>query len=433
MTNETHSIAPRIEGQKMYDWATELFPICRSITGAGIRQTISYIKERHPELETLSFKTGTNVFDWTIPKEWEIRDAYIEHESGQRFAEFSANNIHVLNYSTALDLKLSREELIQYIWTQPDQPDRIPYITSYYAERAGFCMSEDQKNSLPSGNYRAYIDAGHKDGSLDLAELKIKGKSDQELFFSTYICHPSLANNELSGPVLSMALAEYIKKNHPAPNHSYRFVFVPETIGSIAYLSKNLDEMKQNIMAGFVLSCVGDDRAFSHVQSRFANTLADKALATVLKDEPTLTTYSFLKRGSDERQYCAPFIDLPVCGFCRSKYGEYPEYHTDADNLDLISPQGLQKSFDKMKTIIDAFEAGLYPKTGVLCEPQLGKRNLYSTISQKGTYDDIALRMDVLAYSDGKTDIFDLAKTIEQPLENVLTEINLLKDHGILV
>lgn len=433
MTNETISVTLNTDGNKIYSWATDLFPICRSITGPGLRQTISYIKNLHPELETFSFKTGTNIFDWTIPKEWEIRDAYIEHESGQRFAEFSDSNLHVLNYSTPLDVELSHEELLAYIWTQPDQPDRIPYVTSYYAERAGFCMSENQKNALPSGKYRAFIDAEHKDGSLDIAEIYIEGTSKEEIFFSTYICHPSLANNELSGPVLSMALADYVKKNYTQPNYSYRFLFLPETIGSIAYLSKNLDQMKQNIIAGFVLSCVGDDRAFSHVQSRFGNTLADTALNSVLKDEPDFKTYSFLKRGSDERQYCAPSIDLPVCGFCRSKYGEYPEYHTDADNLDLISPIGLQKSYDKMTTIIDSFEAGIYPKTTVYCEPQLGKRNLYPTISQKGNHAEIALRMDVLTYCDGNLNIFEIAQKIEQPLKNVLEEICILKQHGILI
>lgn len=419
-------------GETMLGWAKELFPICRSITGEGLRHTIDFIRQIHPETDVHSFATGEKVFDWDIPREWAIRDAYIEHESGKRFAEFKVSNLHVVGYSAPLERTMSRDELLDMIWTQPDQPDRIPYITSYYTERSGFCMSQNDKEKLPPGHYRVLIDSELKAGELNLAELVLPGETDEEVLFSTYICHPSMANNELSGPVLAIALADYLKRAWPNRSFGYRFLFVPETIGSISYLSRNLARLKEKVRAGYVLSCVGDERAYSHVMSRLGDTLADRALAAALAGRAEVKTYSFLKRGSDERQYCAPGIDLPVCGFCRSKYGEYPEYHTDADNFDLVTANGLQGAFDVMRTLIDAFETGVHPRTTVLGEPQLGKRGLYPTISQKGSYNAVALRMNVLAYCDGATDIFTIAGRIGAPLADVVAEIGLLKSHGLI-
>lgn len=417
----------------MIDWAKDLFPICRSLTGAGVTQTLQYIKNIHSELNVQTFKTGHNVFDWQIPKEWNIEDAYIEHESGKKFAEFNTNNLHVVGYSTPVDTELELDELVNYIHTEADQPDVIPYVTSYYKERWGFCLTENEKRQLPAGKYRAVIKSELQDGELQVADIKLPGKKQKEIFFSTYICHPSMANNELSGPVLATALALYIKNNYSNSSYSYRFVFVPETIGSLAYMSEHLADMQSKIICGFNLSCVGDERSYSHVESPHGDNLADTALRAGLLGKTNSKTYSFLHRGSDERQYCAPGIDLPVCGFCRTKYGEYPEYHTSADDFSVVTQEGLAGSFEVMTSIIDAFEFGLYPKTAVLGEPQLGKRNLYPTVSQKGSTTDIRIRMDLLAYSNGKMSVFDIAMKINQPLRKVLREIRILADHELLI
>ena len=369
-----------VEGKQMIQWMKDMWLYPRSLTGYGTRKTLEYLKDINPELNIHSFKSGLKVFDWEIPDEWNIYDAYIEHESGQKFAEFSKNNLHILGYSNACNMEVTLFELLPHIYTQPDQPDVIPYVTSYYKDRWGFCMSENDKQELPDGKYRVIIDATKGAGSLELADLIINGQSNKEIFFSTYVCHPSMANNELSGPVLSSALIQYIKTKYPNPQYTYRFVFAPETIGSIIYLSEHIQPLKENVICGFNLSCVGDERAYSYIESRMGNTLADSALQAAMIDLDNVKKYSFLDRGSDERQYCSPGVDLPFCGFCRTKYGEFPEYHTSADNFDVVTSEGLEGSFNVMKSIIDAFEVRLFPKVSAFCEPQLGKYDLYPTL-----------------------------------------------------
>jgi aminopeptidase-like protein len=421
-----------VDGKTMIGWMKDLWDFPRSLTGHGTRKTLEYIKGITSDLNIHSFKSGTKVFDWEIPDEWNIYDAYIEHESGKRFAEFSKNNLHILGYSMPCDMKISLSELLPHIYTQSDQPDVVPYVTSYYNDRWGFCMSENDKKTLPDGMYHVMIDSKKSVGTMELADIVIKGKNDNEVFFSTYVCHPSMANNELSGPVLSTALIQYIKLKYPDNKYTYRFVFVPETIGSIAYLSEHLVHLKEKVVCGFNLSCVGDNRAYSHVQSRLGQNLADQALQASLIGLDNVLTYSFLERGSDERQYCAPGVDLPICGFSRSKYGEYPEYHTSADNFDVVTESGLNGSFDVMKSIIDSFELGLIPKNNIKCEPQLGKRNLYPTISQKGANPDLNTRMDFLAYTDGNHSLFDISIIIKKNLGLVVSEAIILKNNNLI-
>lgn len=399
----------------------------------SVRETFRYLQNLNPEITLHAFATGTQAFDWEIPREWRITDAWFEHiESGQRYAEFSKHNLHILGYSAPVDAEMDREELLAHIYTQPDQPDLIPYVTSYYKERWGFCMPHNEREALPEGRYRVHIDSALFDGELLLGDALIQGQSDREIMFSSYICHPSMANNELSGPVLVSALMRYVKERYPQPKLSYRFILVPETIGSIAYLSRNVAVLKERVMAGYILSCVGDERAYSHICSRYGDNLSDLALRSALIGEETAKTYSFLQRGSDERQYCAPGVDLPVCGFCRTKYGEYPEYHTSADNFDLVTEEGLSGALAVMTNIIDAFELGLYPKVTVLGEPQLGKRGLYPTISQKGSYSAIRARMDFLAYADGRNTLFDICERISVPLSVVLDEAKLMLEFGLI-
>lgn len=418
-------------GRQMHDWARALWPICRSITGPGIRQTLDWLEAQLPGLVRHSFPSGSKVMDWTVPQEWTIRDAWIEHESGQRFAEFTKNTLHILGYSAAIDANLTRSQLFDLIFTQPDQPDVIPYVTSYYASKVGFCMSENEKNALPDGKYRAFVDSTFHDGELVLGDFLIKGETPQEILFSTYICHPSMANNELSGPVLATALAQYVRSLGPT-KMSYRFLFLAETIGAIAYISRHHEPMKRNIVAGFVLSCVGDERAWSHVESRMGNTLADRALAAALIGRTPHMRYSFLERGSDERQFCAPGVDLPVCGFCRSKYATFPEYHTSADDLAFVTPTGLAGSYAAMRSLIDAFELPHFPRVTVMCEPQLGKRGLYPTLSQKQAIHPARFRMNVLAYCDGAHTAFDIAALLAAPLEDVLEEIKVFWREGLI-
>ena len=411
---------------KMIDWMHDLWDYPRSISGHGVRKTLKYLKNINPELNIYSYKSGTKVFGWEIPNEWNIYNSYIEHESGKKFAEFKDNNLHILGYSTPCDKYISYNELMPHIHTQPNQPDIIPYVTSYYEDNWGFCMSHDEKNRMPRGKYRVVIDAQKQPGTMEVADLIIKGESDKEVFFSTYVCHPSMANNELSGPVVSTALIQYIKTMYKKPKYTYRFVFVTETIGSIAYLSHNISELQDKVVCGFNLSCVGDDRAYSHIESRMGNTLADNALKSALIGLDNVVNYSFLERGSDERQYCAPGVDLPLCGFCRTKYGKYPEYHTSADNFDVVTDKGLDGALNVMKTIVDAFETNFFPVVNVKCEPQLSKHGLYPSISKKGDRCDVDTRMDFLAYADGNHSIFDIANKINKNLKLVVSEAAIL-------
>lgn len=422
------------DGKSMYDIAAEIFPICRSITGNGVRETLSILKKYAPEMTIHEVPSGTKVFDWTVPKEWNIRDAYIEDENGDKIIDFKKHNLHVMGYSLPMDEVLPLEELEKIIYTEKNQPDVIPYVTSYYKERSGFCMSENQRKTLKPGNYHAYIDSELTDGSLTYAECYFPGKTDKEIFISTYVCHPSMANNECSGPALSVGLMDYVR-NMKDRYYSYRFIFVTETIGSITYLSKNYLELKKKVVAGFNLSCVGDNRTYSFISTRYANTITDKVLRNVLKKlaGDNYTEYSYLKRGSDERQYNAPGIDLPVCSFCRSKYGEFPEYHTSADDLSLISPEGFQGAYDCITSCFKVIEANKKYIIKVLCEPQLGKRGLYPTVSHKGQYDEVYVLTNFIAYCDGNNDILDISditgtdalKLIE--IANVLMENDLLE------
>ena len=350
-------------------WAKDLFPICRSLTGSGVRQTLKYLKKIVPEIKLKNVKSGQKVFDWKIPLEWNVKDAYILNlKSKKKFAEFKKNNLHLMGYSQPVNKIVKFNELKNKIFSNKRYPNQIPYMTSYYEKKWGFCLSYNQLNKLPKGDYKVHVNSTLRKGKMDYGEVLIKGKSKREIFFSTYICHPSLANNELSGPLLTTFLISQIKKNFKKTKFSYRFIFIPETIGAIAYIKKNLKVLRKNMLAGYVISCVGDDRNYSHVESRMGNTLADQSLEASFIGLKNSKKYSFLKRGSDERQYCSPGIDLPVAGFCRTRYGDYPEYHSSADNLNLINKNGFKGSYDIMMNIIKSFELGLYPINIIKCE-----------------------------------------------------------------
>lgn len=416
----------------MYSLVKELFPICRSITGDGVRKTLRIIQREIPELKIFEVPTGTKVFDWIVPKEWNIKGGYIETLEGKKVIDFADTNLHVMGYSLPIDKIVSREELLEMCYTIPEQPDYIPYVTSYYKERSGFCLSEKQKQALTEDTYHVVIDSTLENGSLTYGELLIPGNSKDEIFLSTYVCHPSMANNELSGPAVAVELAKYILANKDR-RYSYRIIFIPETIGSITYLSKNLDYLQKHVIAGYNISCVGDDRTYSYVESPYADTLADRVAQNVLNFHyPEYKRYSFLHRGSDERQYCSPLVHLPLCAICRSKYEEYPEYHTSADNLNLVSPNGLYGAFEVYRKCIDLLESNYMYIVTTPCEPQLGKRGLYPTLSRRGSINETRSMTAFIAYADGKHDLVDISNRINVPIDRLLPIIKKLLDNGLI-
>ena len=415
----------------MYELLKKLFPICRSITGDGVRETLKILKEECPLLKTYEVPSGTKVYDWIVPKEWNIKDAWIKNPEGEKIIDFKQNNLHVLGYSTPVHKKVSLEDLLKIIYTLPEQPDLIPYITSYYKERYGFCMSENQKQNLKNGEYEIFIDSELKDGFLTYGEIIIPGKTEKEVLLSTYICHPSMANNELSGPIVTIELAKWLsgKEN----KYTYRIVFAPETIGSITYLSRNYEKMKENTVAGYVLTCLGDEKNYSYLASRYGDTLADRAALCALKHYvEDFKVYSFLDRGSDERQYCSPGINLPVCSVMRTKYGDYPEYHTSGDDLNLVTPKGLEGGYNIYKKIIEIIENNSKYIVTTPCEPQLGKRGLYPTISTKNTPMIVQDITNILAYCDGKNDLIDLCKIGNINPQRCIEIVNKLKEANLL-
>lgn len=420
-------------GQYCHDLATQLYPICRSLTGPGVRETLSILSDHIHGLEMKSVPSGTTAFDWTVPDEWEIRGAYISDEDGNKVVDFQNHNLHVLGYSEPVDKIVSLDELQQHLYSLPDQPDAIPYITSYYSRRWGFCLTHDQRQTLKPGNYHVVIDSTLKPGVLNYAEIVLPGESKEEVFLSTYVCHPSMANNELSGPVVTTALVRWLM-SLPNRRYTYRVVFIPETIGSIVYLSKNHQHLKANVIAGFNITCIGDDRCYSYLPSRNGQTLSDRAALHALRSiDPNFKSYTWLDRGSDERQYCSPGVDLPMATIMRSKYGEYPEYHTSLDDLSVVTPPGLAGGFAALRDAIEIVEANVTLRCTVLCEPQLGKRGLYPTISTKDTAAQVGAMMGMISYCDGDHSLLDIAEKIGQPFKKLQGIIGPLMENGLLV
>ena len=421
-----------LDGSEMYSWAQDLFPICRSLTGAGVRETLSYIKKLLPDLDIHEIKSGEKVMDWKVPQEWDIKDAYVKNEKGEKIIDFRKNNLHLVSYSEPIDTTMSLKDLQKNLHSIPAQPDAIPYITSYYSRNWGFCISQQQRDSLMDEKYQVFIDSELKNGVMNYADLVIKGKSSKEILLSTYICHPSMGNNELSGPIVSTALAKWISSLND-PYYTYRFIFIPETIGSIAYLSKHMEHLKVNVIAGFNITCVGDDRCYSFMPSRNGSTLADRVGKHVLSNiDSDYQQYTWLDRGSDERQYCAPGVDLPIATIMRSKYGEYPEYHTSLDDLSLISPAGLRGGLNAFIKAIEAIEFNFYPKVNVLGEPQLGKRGLYPETSTLESTDAVRTLMDFITYADGTIDLLEIAEKINIPIWELYESVEILVDHGLI-
>lgn len=409
------------------DFLYDLWPINRSISGSGLRLTLQKIKEKLPELELIEVPSGTKVLDWIVPEEWDIEEAVLSGPDGHVIADFKVNNLSVLGYSIAVDTELSLDELQPHLFSIKEQPDLIPYATSYYKKNWGFCIAENDRQHLPQGNYKALIKSKHFLGSITLAHLIIPGESKQEVLFSTYCCHPSMANNELSGPCVATFLAEWVSKIENR-KYTYRFIFIPEMIGSAAYLELYSKELKENVIASFNLTCVGDERAWSYLPSRNGNTYADKVALHVLNNKvKSFDSYKWLDRGSDESMFCAPGIDIPMVSIMRSKYGTYPEYHTSADlPSTVVTEKGLEDSLEIHKTIVELIERNVIPVAQVLGEPQLGRRGLYPMVSVKGSTNKVKNMLNLISYSDGKLSLLEIAEKCETPIWTLYEEIEKL-------
>ncbi len=420
----------QITGDEMISQIADLFPICRSITGNGLRETLSKISSIIP-LEIHEIPTGTKVLDWEIPREWNIRQAYIKNSSGQTIVDFKNLNLHVLNYSTPVNARLSLDELKPHLHSIPDKPDLVPYRTSYYKENWGFCMSHNQLTSLKEDTYEVVIDSELSDGSLTYGEYYVKGKTEDEVLISTHVCHPSLCNDNLSGIAVCSRLAKIVSEM--SPYFSYRFLFIPGTIGAIAWLAKNEDKIK-HVKYGLVTSLLGIDSIFTYKRSRQATARIDKIAGYVLSHMPDSHVIDFIPYGYDERQFCSPGFNMPVGNLTRVPFGEYPEYHTSADNMDLISAKALKDSLDTFLKIIqhieaDRFYINQFPKG----EPQLGKRGLYDAIG--GHNDSKTLQLAflwVLNYSDGAHSLTDIAMLSKIDIRIIAEAAELLLSKGLL-
>lgn len=419
---------------KIEKYFDRLWPITRSLTGNGNRETLKILSEL-VDLEITEVPSGTTCFDWTVPPEWNIKEAWIKDNKGLKVVDFADNNLHILGYSEPFKGKLSFKELKSHLYTLQEQPDVIPYVTSYYQRRWGFCLSHNQFLKLDGDeNYQVFIDSTlDKKGSMTTGEAVIEGNSKKEILFSTYICHPSLANDNLSGPLVTAFIYQKLKEKRKL-KYTYRFLFAPETIGALYNLSTRGNDWKKNLLAGFIVTCIGNKGKFTYKRSKKGNCLPDRVAEAVLKQtESEYNVMDFFPRGSDERQFCSPGFNLPVGSLMRTMYGEYPEYHTSADNKSFISFEAMEQSVLKYLDIIEAIERNeKYKNLIPFGEPQLGKRGLYPTLSKKGENDFVNAMMWILNLSDGTHDLIDMSERSKIPIKSLIPVVDKLVDNGIL-
>lgn len=426
------ALADAPTGEEMHRLIEELFPTCRSITGDGVRQTLRVIQREIP-LQVHEVPSGTPVFDWTVPREWNVRHAYIETLDGRRVVDFADCNLHLLQYSVPVDRVMPLDELQQHLHSLPETPDWVPYRTAYYASTWGFCVSQRQREQLTEEAYRVVIDATLADGSMSYGELFLEGQRSEEVLIHTHVCHPSLANDNLSGIAVATALA---RRMAACPRRfSYRFLFLPGTIGAISWLARN-EARARSIRYGLVLTCVGDPGSITYKQSRRGDAEIDRIVEHVLRQSGAQYQIDpFVPYGYDERQYCSPGFDLPVGAFMRSPNGTFPEYHTSADNLRFVRPECLEDSFRRLCQVLDVIEQNdAYLNTQPKCEPQLGKRGLYRPIGgqKEGVgYDQLTL-LWVLNLSDGSHSLLDIATRAGVPFATVQAAAVDLIEHGLL-
>jgi aminopeptidase-like protein len=418
-------------GEELHRFAAELYPICRSITGDGIRRTLSMIGERIP-LKIYEVPTGTTSFDWTVPREWNIRDAYIKDPDGKRVVDFQKSNLHVLNYSTPIRATMPLSDLKPHLFTIPQNPDWIPYRTSYYKEDWGFCLSHNQMLALKDGEYEVCIDSTLEDGHLTYGECYFPGRSTDEVLISCHACHPSLANDNLSGITVTTFLAQLLSGRDL--RYSYRFLFIPGTIGAITWLAQNR-EIAGRIRHGLILADVGDKAGFHYKKSRRGDAEIDRAAAHVLRHSGEVSEIlEFSPDGYDERQYCSPGFNLPVGCLMRSVWGKFPEYHTSADNLDFIRPEQLARSLRMCAAVLDVLEDNRrYRNLNPFCEPQLGRRNLYQSVGGAAPGMEVSARLWVLNLSDGEHSLLDIAERSGLPFSVISDAAEVLSQNKLLV
>ena len=434
MDMKIHRESPSIPsaGEEMHRFIAELFPICRSITGDGVRETLRIVGG-HVPLEIHEVPTGTQVFDWTVPREWNIKDAYIKNSRGARVVDFRQSNLHVISYSAPVRRRMRLQELQEHLFTLPDRPDWIPYRTSYYNENWGFCLAHRQFEALEDEEYEVCIEASLTEGYLTYGEYLLPGRTAEEVLISCHVCHPSLCNDNLSGIALAVHLAMLISR-WPVRRYSYRFLFIPGTIGSIVWLARN-ERQVARIKHGLVVSCVGDGGRFTYKKSRRGNAEIDQASEHVLKySGRPYNLKVFFPYGYDERQYCSPGFNLPVGCLMRSPHGSFPEYHTSADNLDFVRPEYLEDSLGIYRQVIEVLEGnGTYINLNPKCEPQLGRRGLYSPVGANPDQklDQMAL-LWVLNLSDGCHSLLEICEAANLPFREIKRAANALAGCGLL-
>ena len=420
------------EGAFLHSLATELLPVHRSLTGNGVRETLRIVRMHLPGLVVHEVPSGTRVLDWTVPDEWNVHSAYLEDPAGERIIDIADCNVHLVSYSEPVDVRLPLSELQPHLHSDPEHRSAIPYVTSYYNRTWGFCLTAEQRDALIEGEYHAVINATLEPGSLTYGELVIPGELPDEVLITTYICHPSLANNELSGPMVAVGLARWLQ-SLPSRRYTYRFVFAPETIGAITYIDRNLAHLRSHVVAAINLTCIGDDGDYSYLASRLGNTALDRIARRVVHTRDRAVEYSYLDRGSDERHYGMPGVDVPMISLMRTKYGVYPEYHTHLDDLTVVTPTGLQGGLDLVRDCLIELESATYYEPTVLAEPQLGRRGLYHTMHARTVADEILLRTNALAYADGQHSVADMAEMFGAPVKDVQAIVDELVEHDLLV
>lgn len=418
--------------KKIENYFDRLWPLCRSLTGPGYENSLDILSEIIP-MERLIFRTGEKVHDWTIPKAWHPKDAYLITPSGKKICEFSKNNLHLVGYSIPFQGKLELTELQKHLYTIPSQPKAIPYITSYYQERWGFCLTHSEFQSLESGTYQVHVDTALSDGNLIVGETVLPGKSEKEILFSSYLCHPSMANNELSGPLVLAFLYDRLK-NESGRELSYRFVIVPETIGAVAFLSRRGSHLLKNMVAGYQITCIGDKGGFTYKKSRIGDSLADRAALSVLRDKNVNKIIPFNPAvGSDERQYCSPGYNLPVGSLMRTMYTEYPEYHTSLDNKSIMSFEGMAEAVETYAEIARAIEKNkMYSNQFPYGEPQLGPRGLFRSLSDKNRDKEELAMWWLLNYCDGKHDLLTIADMSTLSIDMLHSVAQKLLENGVI-
>lgn len=416
-------------GERLHAMVERLYPICRSITGAGVRETLRVVGEQIP-LEVREVPTGTQVFDWTVPQEWAIKDAYVKNAAGERVIDFQQSNLHVVSYSEPVSATMTLEELRPHLHTLPEQPDLIPYRTSYYKRDWGFCLRHDVLESLPEGSYEVVIDTALFDGNLTYAECVVPGRVTDEVIVSTHICHPSLANDNLAGIAVATELATLLAEQDT--HYTYRFLFVPGTIGSISWLARNIDTVHR-IKHGLVLACAGDAGQLTYKRSRRGDAEIDRVVEHVLRERPH-QVLDFSPYGYDERQYCSPGFNLPVGSLTRTPYAGYPEYHTSGDNPQFVKPGSLADTLRVLLEVVAVLDRDhRYENLSPHGEPQLGRRGLYEALGGRSDAKQTQLALLwVLNYADSQHSLLDIAERAELPFETVATAAGALRGAGLI-